>query len=106
MDAVLSSLGVTLVGSAEAMAEAEGPASDVMLGAQELAGAMAVQARHEETLLRTSGVVGMGLGRSESHRVVIEIYLERLTAQLQHAMPSDLEGIPVKLVVTGPYEAR
>ena len=73
----------------------------------EVAAAIAVQRRHTDALMQIPGVVGMGVGQSEeTGRVVIEVYLEKMTARLQQAIPHDLEGIPVRKVVTGKVSAR
>lgn len=74
---------------------------------QELQAAKAIQQRHTDALMQIPGVIGTGIGQSEeTGRVVIEVYLERLTPELQGAIPSALNGIPIRVVVTGPVMAQ
>lgn len=73
----------------------------------DMAAAIAVQERHTDALLLISGVVGTGIGRSEqTGRVVIQVYLEQATPELERAIPQELEGIPIEVVVTGAFETQ
>ena len=66
----------------------------------------AIKARHEGALMKTSGVVGTGLSEDPAGEPVIEIYVERLSPELSRTLPSELEGIAVRVVETGRFEAR
>lgn len=67
-----------------------------------VAEAIGVQERHNHDLLSFAGVVGTGVGLSqETGQVVIEVYVEKQTPDLEQLLPRALEGIPVKMVVTG-----
>jgi hypothetical protein len=67
-----------------------------------VAEAIGVQERHNPNLLSIAGVVGTGVGLSqETNEVVIEVYVEKRTPDLEGLLPRVLEGIPVKMVVTG-----
>jgi hypothetical protein len=73
----------------------------------DVAAASAVQEQHQDALMRIPGVVGVGIGQAaEDGRVVIEVYLEQSTPELEGAIPQVLDGISVKTVVTGPITAR
>jgi len=99
---VLSAFGATIVGCAAAAAEEGAPTEGAEVNGAQVAAAIAVQERHTEALMRIPGVVGTGIGQDEeTGRVVIEVYLEQATPALRQAIPQDLEGIPVKRVVTG-----
>lgn len=99
---VVSSLGVMIVGA--------GYSSPISV-AQSLPGvdASAVEAvnkvkeRYEEGMLNIEGVVGIGIGLSETvpGEVVIEVYTEKPIDEMRQIIPDTLEGINVKIVETG-----
>jgi len=62
-----------------------------------------VKERHEETILTIDGVVGAGVGISETEpeEVLIEIYVKKPAKEMKHVIPEILEDIPVKIVETG-----
>ena len=62
-----------------------------------------VKDRHEEAILKLEGVVGIGVGLSETvpEEVVIEIYVKKSAQEMKHIIPGLLEDIPVKIVETG-----
>ncbi len=64
-----------------------------------------VKARHEHDLLAIGGVVGTGVSRDEEGEPVIEVYVKRATVDARRPIPAQLEGIPVRVVVTGPVTA-
>ena len=66
-----------------------------------------VKERHEARLLSTTGVVGVGVGRSEKviGQAAIEIYVKQATSSLRQAIPDSLEGVEVKIVETGEIHA-
>jgi len=64
-----------------------------------------VKRRHEVDLLKTPGVVGIGIGRKDG-RDCIRVYVERETPKVLAAVPRSLEDIPVEIVVSGPFRAR
>jgi hypothetical protein len=65
-----------------------------------------VQARHEASLFAIAGVAGTGLGIDSAGRPVIEVYLESAIGDPRRPIPRELEGIPVRSVVTGPFVAE
>ncbi|MFA4919954.1 MAG: hypothetical protein WC581_11990 [Thermodesulfovibrionales bacterium] len=62
-----------------------------------------VKERHEESILDIDGVVGVGIGLSETvpGQVVIEVYTKKPTHQMSRVIPETLESIPVKMIETG-----
>jgi len=50
-------------------------------------------------------VVGTGVGLSETGQPVIEIYLKEDSAKARARIPTALDNVPVRVVVTGPFEA-
>lgn len=62
-----------------------------------------VKERHENRLLGIPGVVGLGVGLSDSvaGRPVIEIYVKQATDSLRRTLPASLDGVEVKIVETG-----
>jgi hypothetical protein len=63
-----------------------------------------IKDRHSEALLQRPSVVGHGLG-SDGARPVIEVYLDQENADARREIPAQLEGVPVRIVVTGPFIA-
>ncbi len=68
--------------------------------------ASAVKARHDAQLLAIPGVVGTGVSTDADGNPVIEVYVEAAARARGQAIPANLEGIPVRVVVTGPFKAR
>jgi hypothetical protein len=62
-----------------------------------------VKERNEEAILKIEGVVGMGIGISETvpGQVVIEVYVKKSAHEMRNIVPEMLENIPVKIVETG-----
>jgi hypothetical protein len=80
---------------------------DASGGAHESAAAdtsiTAVRARHQARLLAIPGVVGVGVGQSETGDDAIVVYLRDAVAK--RGLPTILEGHPVVTVVTGEIDA-
>jgi hypothetical protein len=93
--AVLGHFGVTMVGSGDGT----GDCPPSLTGAA--AGAAAVKRRHEPALFQHPGVVGVGVGRGPA----IEVYLAQESAQARGQIPPQLEALPVRIIVTGEFEA-
>lgn len=113
---VLGSFGVSMVGascpavtSSQSESTSTSSATSQVSGRQIAAIALASEAkeRHSAVLFAIPGVIGHGVGASETDpdAAVIEIYLESANEQARRAIPAALEGIPVRVVVTGPVVA-
>jgi hypothetical protein len=55
-------------------------------------------------LLQIEGVEGVGIGE-EGGKKFIRLYISDKTGELRKKMPDQLEGYPVKIVVSGKLEA-
>lgn len=63
-----------------------------------------VKKRHEARLMKTPGVVGVGIGRSGG-KTVIRVYVAKDSPKVRKAVPDALEDVPVEIVVSGPFKA-
>jgi hypothetical protein len=114
---VLSALGVSMVGCSSsanqgkslfrrivallfpsASAEQRFPVNSAVI-----ANASQVKGRHEQTIMNIPGVVGMGVGLSQTvpNQVVIQVFVEQATEALTKTLPTQLEGVSVEIVETG-----
>lgn len=73
-------------------------------GASAISRAADVKARHSARLLAIPGVVGHGVGISGG-QPVIEVYLANENAEARAQIPAALDGVPVRVVVTGEFVA-
>ena len=64
----------------------------------------ALKARHEARLLGVDGVEGVGIGE-ERGRPVITVYVAGRTEAIRREIPPELEGYPVRVVVSGEFRA-
>ena len=92
---------LALVGGATAggHATAAGPPGGEPPG---LAKARAAKAKHEDKILDTPGVAGIGVGVNRAGKAVVKVYKERPDADV----PATLDGVEVDSVTTGIIEAR
>ncbi len=69
--------------------------------------ATAVKERHNKFLFTLPQVVAVGVGLSQTHKeVAILMYVKRaLTKKERKAFPKTLEGVPVEVIVSGPFRA-
>lgn len=66
-----------------------------------------MKAKHEGALFKIGGVVGAGIGLSDQPgRLVIEVYVEKATPEVRAAVPSALDGVPVRVVETGKFTSH
>lgn len=63
-----------------------------------------VKRRHEARLMKTPGVVGVGIGHSGGE-TVIRVYVSKDSPKVRKAVPESLEDVPVEIVVSGPFKA-
>jgi hypothetical protein len=78
------------------------------LSAQSYVAATAARTNHQDKLLGTAGVVGVGIGRQQADpsQPTVEILVEKDTPELRAALPSSLDGIPCHVFETGQFVAR
>jgi len=104
---VLSATNTSMVGTcsipdsqpADDAAEDSGVSNDAVKSAK------SVRDRHEDELKHVAGVVGTGIGADDSGHAEIQVYVDKLTPQVQAALPTEIEGTPVKAVETGAFVA-
>ena len=60
-----------------------------------------VQEANIPTLMALDGVVGVAIGERDDHTPCIVIYVKEMTEALRAALPTALEGHPVRVEVTG-----
>lgn len=64
-----------------------------------------VLSRHAERLMRSPGVMSVGVGQTPDGRAAIVVGTDRLSAEAEAALPESLEGVPVVRHVIGRPEA-
>jgi hypothetical protein len=70
-----------------------------------IATAKAIKDRHSANLFAIDDVVGHGVGIGASGEPVIEVYLGRGNAAARRRIPRSIEGVAVRVEVTGPFVA-
>ncbi len=64
-----------------------------------------IQARHEDELLSLPGVQGLGIGLDENGRdLAFYVDVTEETAELERALPKQIEGVPIRLVKMGEFK--
>jgi hypothetical protein len=105
--AVLSATNTSMVGTCsipDAQSEDDAEA-DLGVSKDAVKSAKSVRDRHEDELRSVPGVVGTGIGADDNGHPEIQVYFEKLTPQAQAALPTEVEGTPVKAVETGAFVA-
>jgi hypothetical protein len=65
-----------------------------------------IKRRHEAALMQTQGVIGVAVGFEPGAGNVIQVFTDHSSAAFQPAsLPSDVEGIPVRVIPTEPFSA-
>jgi hypothetical protein len=104
---VLSATNTSMVGTCTVSdaQSADDAAADLGVSTDAVKSAKSVRDRHEDELKSVPGVVGTGIGADDNGHPEIQVYFEKLTPQAQAALPTDVEGTPVKAVETGAFVA-
>ncbi len=63
-----------------------------------------VQEKYNDSLMSLPGVEGTGIGRKGKKDCIV-VFVNKLTKELKKKIPSELEGYPVKIEVTGKFHA-
>jgi hypothetical protein len=108
--AVMSGLGVSMVGDCTGLAsdppQADVAAPDVGVAADVVKSATAVRDHHEDSLMRIAGAVGTGITAGDQPgQAEIAVYVDKLTPQAQAVAPKEIEGLHVKLIESGEFDA-
>jgi hypothetical protein len=105
--AVLSSLGVSMVGACvaptSATVAAVGSSTSSGGGPADAAveAAAKVRDRHEARIRAIHGVIGTGIAQDARGQKVIEVYVESDTPDVRASIPAALDGVPTRVVETG-----
>lgn len=87
----------------QAVAEAEAQMQDTPA----MARMKAIQRRAEADLFSIPGVVGVGIGQADDGEgLALVIYVDAPSAEARSALPSVVDGAPVRVIDGGPFEAR
>ena len=62
-----------------------------------------IKSRHSTELLSMPGVCGVGVEKNPDGAFVIVLYLDADHPGMQSQLPKDIEGLPVKFVISGPF---
>ena len=62
-----------------------------------------IKSRHSTELLSMPGVRGVGVEKNPDGAFVIALYLDADHPGTQNQLPKDIEGLPVKFVISGPF---
>lgn len=60
--------------------------------------------RHSDELMKTPGVTGVAVGALGDGTLCILILVQEDTKEIRSRLPSDIEGHPVQIMVTGTIE--
>ena len=60
-----------------------------------------VQESHTKDLMAIPGVVGTAIGQAENGSPAILVFVEEKTDEITRKVPTELEGYPVRIQVTG-----
>ena len=63
----------------------------------------AIKRRHSARLLQQPGVRGVGVEKDDTGRYVLAIHLDANDPAAGEGLPSEIEGLPVKMVRSGPF---
>ncbi|MGA2411492.1 MAG: hypothetical protein ABSG46_14035 [Candidatus Binataceae bacterium] len=113
---VLGHFGVSMVAGCEASPQAADTQAEVAgssgaaglagLSAEAINAVTAIKERHENDLFALPGVVGTAVGSSSEPGVPkIEVYIAADTPALRAALPAEIEGAQVDVIVSGPFTA-
>jgi hypothetical protein len=93
--------GCAAAAASQAGQPTESPA-EVGVSAEAVEAATAIRNRHKDELMRIPGAVGTGIGvGNRTGQAAIEVYVKKLTPQVESVAPSEVEGMPVKLIESG-----
>jgi hypothetical protein len=98
--------GCTFTSSVAAAALAEAPVAR-RVSAESFAACKSAKEMRQVDLLKTPGVVGVGIGISDSEpgQAVLEVYCNTETTALEAKLPKTLQSVPVKIIKTGTIRA-
>jgi hypothetical protein len=106
--AVALVIGIAVSGCSTSPAPDASPAA-TPTGEGEMAAADILQVlqKHEDELMDIPGVVGLGIGQSETTgEQYLSVLVEAMTPELLALLPTQLDGFEVKAQAVGPIQAQ
>jgi hypothetical protein len=74
--------------------------------ASSVAAVRAVKDRHEQELLKLDDVAGTAIGRGDDPgQAAMLVLLKKDTPQIRAQIPNEIEGVPVKIIESGEFQA-
>lgn len=67
--------------------------------------AMQVKQRYSAQLLSQPGITGVGIEKGDDGEFVLAIHVDGSNPDIASQLPKQLDGLPVKIVKSGPYRA-
>lgn len=64
-----------------------------------------VKEKHEQNLMKNTGVNGVGVGEGYEGGLVIKVYIEKKTADMEKGLPKNIEGFEVEIEEIGEISA-
>ena len=65
-----------------------------------------IKRRHSAQLRALPGVCGVGIEKDESGTLLLAVHVDASIAGAVDRVPRELEGVPVKIVPSGPFNAQ
>jgi hypothetical protein len=65
-----------------------------------------VKSKYESSILKIEGVVSVGIGQGSENKLAIIIGLREESQETTNLIPSELEGYPVEIRITGVIRAQ
>jgi hypothetical protein len=63
-----------------------------------------VQEKYTDSLMSIPGVEGIGIGKKGSRDCIV-VFVRKISKEIKHKIPKELEGYPVKIESTGEFRA-
>ena len=65
-----------------------------------------VKRKYSEQLLQCDGVCGLDVQLEKSGEAAINVHVDRNHVSVQKTLPKELDGVPVKCLMTGPFRKQ
>jgi hypothetical protein len=63
-----------------------------------------VKNKHSAQLLSLPGVSGVGISKAENGELVLTLHLDADDPEREALLPKEIEGVPVQIVHSGPFQ--
>ncbi len=65
----------------------------------------AIKQKVEKEWLKIPDVVAVGIGKTEDGKAGIIVSVKEISLEVETSIPSQVEGVPVEIRITGPIQA-